>query len=134
MRVEQIHPNHVVAMWPQVENLLAAAFTHAAGEYTLDQLKVFLVSGAQVLLVAYDDTGINGAATIETSRYPNKTIAYVTAIGGRGIATSDAFGQLKDWCKSHGHTQIRGAVFESIARLWQRFEAKEIYRIVEIEL
>lgn len=134
MHVEQVHPNHIVAMWPQVEQMLSGALTHAHGEYTVDQLKVMLVNGSQTLLVAYDDVGIKGAATIETCRYPNRTIAYVTAIGGRGIANREAFQQLEDWCKNHGHTHIRGAVFESIARLWQRFEAKEIYRIVEIEL
>ena len=121
-------------MWPKVEQMLTDALTHACGEYTVEQLKVMLVNGSQSLLVAYDDTGVHGAATIETCRFPNKTIAYVTAIGGRGIATKDAFDQLKSWCANHGHTQIRGAVFESIARLWQRFDAKEIYRIVEIEL
>lgn len=134
MRVEQIHPNHVVALWPQVENLLGGALEHAAGEYTLDQLKAMLVSGAQALLVSHDESGVTGATTVETCRFPNKTIAYVTAIGGRGIATPEAFAQLKAWCQNNGHTHIRGAVFESIARLWKRFEAKEIYRIVEIDL
>lgn len=88
----------------------------------------------QSLLIAYDDDGIHGAATIETNRFPNATIAYVTAIGGRAIALPENFSQLVDWCKACGHTAIRGAAFESVARLWKQFGSKEIYRIVEIEL
>lgn len=134
MKVEHVHPNHVVKIWPQVEPFLTAALVHGQQEYSVDQLKVFLVSGAQALLVAHDDQGIKGAATIETCRFPNATIAFITAIGGRGIANKDAFSQLKAWCTNAGFTAIRGATFESAAQLWKRFESKEIYRVVEIKL
>ena len=134
MRVEQVHPNHIVSIWHKVEPFLARALARGQHEYTVDQLKVMLVSGMQTLLIAYNDLGVSGAATIETCRFPNATVAFITAIGGRGIANQDAFGQLKEWCKQHGHTAIRGAAFPSVARLWEQFGSKEIYRTVEIGL
>lgn len=134
MQIEQVHPNHIVAMWPSVEKMLAKALVRGGQEYTIDQLKVYLITGGQTLLIAYDESGVHGAATIETARFPNATIAFVTAIGGRAIAVPENFAQLKAWCKSHGHTAIRGAAFEAVARLWEQFGSKEIYRIVEIPL
>jgi len=134
VRVEQVHPNHIVSIWPKVEPFLSRALARGQHEYTAEQLKVILICGGQTLLVAYSDLGISGAATIETCRFPNATVAFVTAIGGRGIATQEAFSQLKEWCKKCGHTAIRGAAFPSVARLWEQFGSKEIYRTVEIGL
>lgn len=134
MRLQPVFPQHVVALWPQVEPLLAEAFKHSAGEYSLDQLKAFLTSGQQQLLIVLDGDKIKGAATIATESFPNASIAFVTAVGGRAIANPDNFQQLQEWCRSRGYTRIRGAAFESIARLWRRFGAVEIYRTVEIKL
>ena len=136
MRVQEVHQNHIAALWPLVEGYLAGAMAHSAGEYTLEQLKVFLSTGSQVLLVAIDDDGsFSGAATIATQNYPNICAAFVTAIGGRMIANKENFDQLRDWCRDRGFTAIRGAAFEAVARLWRKqFNAKEIYRVVEIPL
>ena len=45
MRLEQIQPQYVVQIWPDVEPLLEPAMAHSAGEYSLDQLKAMLVAG-----------------------------------------------------------------------------------------
>lgn len=117
-----------------VENYLAQAFTHSAGEYSLDQLRAFLTSGIQTLIVVTECGELRGAVTIASESYPNFSVAFVTAVGGSGIATEEGFDNFKHWCRSRGYTHIRGAAFESVARLWQRFGAKEIYRTVEITL
>ena len=136
MRIEHVHPSHIAAIWPQIEPMLALAMAHSAGEYTLEQLKVYLVTGIQQLLVFVDDEagGICGALTVATEVFPNKCVAFVTSIAGRAIAVDGNFDQFKAWCKSKGFTDIRGAAFEAVARLWRKFNAKEIYRVVEIPL
>lgn len=134
MRLEVVHPQHVVALWPEVEGFLEAAFEHSAGEYTVEQLRVFLVEGRQTLIVLVDETGIHGAVAIATETYPNATVAFVTAVGGKAIACRENFEQLFAWCRERGYTRIRGAAYESVARLWRRFGAQEIYRTVEITL
>ena len=135
MRLEPVHPNHIASIWPSVESYLEGAMMHSAGEYNLDQLKSMLAMGNQSLFVIVDDTqGIVGAATVATENYPNACIAFVTAIGGRAIASEDNFALLADRLRTLGYTAIRGAAFESVARLWRKFNAKEIYRVVEIPL
>ena len=134
VRLEFVHPNHIASIWPSVEGYLAGAMEHSAGEYNLDQLKAMLATGTQTLLVLVGDNGIVGAATVATENYPNACIAFVTAIGGKAIAEPAHFAQLADWLRAQGYTAIRGAAFEAVARLWRRFNAKEIYRVVEIPL
>jgi hypothetical protein len=114
--------------------MLASAIVHSAGEYNLDQLKVMLVDGRQILLVLIDEENkIQTAFTVEWIDYPNDRVAFLTAIGGK--TDLNAFNQFKDWVKASGGTKIQGAAFESVARLWKRklgFENK--YIIVEYAL
>ena len=134
MELERIPPHQVVAVWPKVERYLAAALEHSAGEYSLDQLRVFLTSGMQTLLAFVKDGEAHGAICVATESFPNMSVAFVTAIGGHCFVTRDTFKTFAAWCKSNGYTHIRGAAHESVARLWHRFEAREIYRMVEIKL
>lgn len=133
MNVEHIAPHFVTRIWPQVADMIAAALKHSAGEYSADQLKVWLTQGQQALLVATDDTGsIQGVATMAFENFPNAQIAFVTAISGRFISTQEAFDQLKQWAWQRGCTHIRGAARPSIARLWkQKFGFEQKYIIVE---
>ena len=136
MRLEQLHPNYVCQYWPHIKGFLEKGLAHAAGEYDVEQLKVSLVSGGQATLVVIDEHGeIQGACTIISENYPNMQVAFITAIGGRLIASPALFDQLKTWATNHGYTHIRGYAQESVARLWrQRFGYREIYRTVEYAL
>ncbi|MBK9497419.1 MAG: hypothetical protein IPO08_23435 [Xanthomonadales bacterium] len=135
MKLEYIHPHHVVSVWPRVEKMLADAIAFSGGEYSADQLKVLLVTGHQVLLIALDGDDVAGAVTVASECYPNVTVAFITAIGGRLISDADLFSQLKAWCLQRGYTRIRGLARESVARLWrQKFKFYEISRVVEVSL
>lgn len=134
MEIERIPPHQVIAVWPKVEKFLASAFEHSAGEYSLDQLRVFLTSGMQQLLAFVEDGEAHGALTIATESYPNYSVAFVTAVGGHCFVTHENADKLFAWCRSNGYSHIRGAAYESAARLWQRIGAREIYRTVEITL
>lgn len=131
MKVHHVNPQYVAAIWPKVGDFIANALKYSGGEYSADQLKVMLVDGSQNLLVA-DDGEIKGAAAVQIIRYPNDTVAFVTAIGGKLITSPDMFNQLTEWAKSQGCTKIQGAARESIERLWRiKFGFSERYRIVE---
>lgn len=134
MEIERIPPHQIVAIWPKVERFLAEAFEHSAGEYSLEQLRAFLTSGMQTLLAFVADGEAHGALTIASESYPNYSVAFVTAVGGRALVTDANRDKLFAWCRANGYTHIRGAAYESVARLWQRIGAKEIYRMVEIKL
>lgn len=135
MQIQNVHPNYVQQLWPSINTMLERALEHSGGEYSAEQLRMMLVRGEQVLLIANGESGIVGAATIAFENYPNDRIAFITAIGGRLIAKQSLFDELKEWCRQQGCTKIRGAAREAVARLWhQKFGIEERYRIVEAPL
>ena len=111
--------------------MLDRAMAHSGGEYDLDQLKVLLTQGRQVLCVGTEeDLIIKCAMTIEWISYPNDRVAFITAIGGK--TDKQGFGEFEQWVKANGGTKIQGAAFEAVARLWKRaYGFENRYIIVE---
>ena len=133
--VKAVPANYVAQAWPLVENYIESAVSWGGGDYTLDQVQVYLSQGSWTLLAAVDEQGaVHGAATVSFLNYPNDRIAFITFIGGKLISNKDTFGQLKDLLKANGATKIQGAARESIARLWSRYGFEERYRIVETKI
>lgn len=132
MNVHQVNPNYIHQIWPKVESMLSDALDKGAVEYSIDHLKLYLVTGQQSLYVADDNGEIRGACSIAWENFPNDRIAFITAIGGRMISKPDLLAQLKDHMRANGATKFRGACDELIARLWERkFNIKVRYLIVE---
>jgi hypothetical protein len=136
MQVQYINPMYVHQVWHLVEKYLEKGLARSGGEYNVDQLKVFLVSGDQQLLVAVDDNGdVCGAAAVQFINYPNDRVAFITSVGGKMIANLEVWQQFEEWCKQSGATMVRGAAFESVARLWKKaFGVEQRYVIVEKKL
>lgn len=134
MRVERVDVGHVHQVWPMVEAHIASALEYAKGDYTLEAVKIYLVTGQWLLVVAIDETGVQGAATVMFNSRPNDRVAFITAIGGKLISNEDTFGQLKNTLRMLGATCIEGAARESIARLWSRYGFEEKYRIVGVKI
>jgi hypothetical protein len=134
MNIERVDPAHVHHVWPLVEAFIAAALDHSKGDYTLEQVKTLVVMGNWTLVVAVDDNGVQGAATVDFFNRPNDRVAFVTSIGGRLVSSPDSVEQLKKLLGSLGATCIEGAARESIARLWSRYGFEEKYRIVGVRI
>jgi hypothetical protein len=134
MNIQRVDVGHVHQVWPMVETHLAAALEFAKGDYTLESVKVMLVTGQWLLLVAVDDEGLKGAATVVFSSRPHDRVAFVTLIGGKLISNEDTFEQLKTLLRSLGATCIEGAARDSIARLWTRYGFEEKYKIVGVKI
>jgi len=134
MKVEVVPIQWVHRVWDSVEKFIDSAVQHSKGECTLDQVKAYVAQGQWVLLVATDDEGFQGAATVHFFNRANDRVALVTTIGGKLISSQDTFRQLKEFVISQGATTLEGAARESIARLWKRYGFEEKYRIVEVKL
>jgi hypothetical protein len=137
MKIQHVPLEYVNQTWPLVEGFIVKAIANQGGEpeVTLDQVKVYVTSGQWMMIVAVGDEGqIKGAAAIHFFNRPNHRVALITHIGGRLVANTDTFDQLRSLCKSFGATKIEGAVTESVARLWKRFGFTEKYRIAEVNL
>ena len=134
MNIQRVDAGHVHHVWPMVETHLASAVEYSKGDYTLESVKVLVATGQWLMLVAVDDEGVKGAATVSFSSRPHDRVAFITLIGGRLISNPDTFEQLKNLLRSLGATCIEGAARESIARLWTRYGFEEKYRIVGVKI
>lgn len=134
MQVQLVDTAHVNQVWHLVETYIADAMEYSCGDYTVDQVKTLVVMGHWTLLVAVDDDGVKGAATVSFSNRPNDRVAFITSIGGKLISNPDTFEQLKRLLANTGATYIEGAARESIARLWSRYGFEEKYRIVGVKI
>ena len=133
--VQRVPQQYFHQTWPLVEKYIEDALKWGEDDYTLEQAKALLASGAWILVVAVDDTNaVHGASAINIFNMPNDRVAFVVAIGGKLISNKDTFAQFSALLKSYGATKIQGAARESIARLWTRYGFKERYRIVETKL
>ena len=104
-------------------------------EYTAEQIKVYLILGEWMLLVATDENKeIQGAATVNFINYPASRVAFVTAIGGKLITSPDTFAQMSSIFKANGATKIQGMARPSIARLWKRYGFAERTTLVETRI
>jgi len=131
-----VNPEHIHIVWEDTKKHLERGLARSAGEYNVEQLKVFLVQGNQHLLVGVDENKvIQGAVTIEFINMPNDRIAYATTFGGKMVANKAVWDQFIDWCKSNGATKFRAATFESGARLYRKaFGTENRYIMVEKKL
>jgi hypothetical protein len=134
MNIQRVDVGHIHQVWPLVEGYIASALEHSKGEYTLEAAKVLLATGQWVLVVAVNDEGVQGAATVSFLSRPHDRVAFVTLIGGKLISNDDTFEQLKNMLRMMGATCIEGAARESIARLWSRYGFEEKYRIVGVKI
>ena len=134
MILQRVDISHVHHVWPMVEGFLSSALEYSQGDYTLEQVKSLVAMGNWTLVVAVDDNGVQGAATVDFFNRPNNRVAFITAIGGRLVSSENSVEQLKELLGSFGATCIEGAARESIARLWSRYGFEEKYRIVGVKI
>jgi hypothetical protein len=137
MKVQHVNIEYTHQVWPQIEPFLQKAVDkrEGTGDYSMEQMKTMVAMGHWMLVVSIDEAGvITGAATVNYMNRPSSRVAFITCIGGAGIANQEAFEQLKAVLKSFGATAIEGAVNDAVARLWRRFGFNEKYRIVEAKL
>lgn len=131
MIVQVVPTQHLHQLWSQVSGYLDDALKYADGDYSLEQVKVYLSTGQWQLLIVNDEKTIHGAITVSYANYPNDRVAFITAIGGKWISDKESYKNFCDVLKTHGATKIQGAARESVARLWRRLGFKNKHIIVE---
>ena len=121
IQVQVVAPANIYQLWDKIEPYFIAAEAEGTGDCTTSQLKLQLVSGTVVLLVAVDSEQIiQGAASLSIQNQPNHRIAVITAMGGKGIVDSEVFEQVVAWAKSQGATKIRAWAKDAQARLYRQ--------------
>jgi len=131
MILKRILLDEIAQKWAKVSLFIEDALLFADGDYTLDQVRLAVVSNQWLLIGIYEGDFIKGALTVSFMNMPNDRIGFVTTIGGKNIFTKDTYKQLKEILKQFGATKIQGGVRESVARLWRKVGFKERYILVE---
>jgi hypothetical protein len=103
-------------------------------DYSVEQVKVLLVSNKWYLFVAEEDNKIKGCAVVTFANNPNSRTAFITAIGGKFIGNKDTLANFSALLKSMGATKIQGYARESVARLWNNIGFKNKQILVEYKL
>jgi hypothetical protein len=130
-------PTHFVHKeWPLVAPFLNAALTNpeASGDITLDQMRADLGQNRGALYTVVKDGALVGAVSVTFQNQRNARVAFVTAIGGRGLADREAAAQFFELLRRGGATRVAGAGRDSIVRLWAQLGLKKKYTVFEGEL
>lgn len=135
MIIREVPYSLVNRTWPLVEAFIDRALPHSDGEYNIDEVRVLVSSGQWSLIVAMDDNNvIHGAATVSYFNRPKDRVAFVTAAGGRFIATRENAAQLYDIFRANGAMTVEAAARDSAARLWKKLGLVKKYHIISASL
>jgi hypothetical protein len=114
--------------WPLAKPHIIDALQEGSGEnspnmtYNQHHVQSYLASGEWELFVAMNENNtMIGAATVTYINYPLHRVAFITAVGGRLIASQESFNQLTTLFKMRGATMVQGYGRPAIIRLWKRF-------------
>ena len=134
MQVQRVDISHVHQVWPLMEHFIAEALEHSKDDYTLEQAKTLVAVGNWTLIVAVDDAGVQGAATVSFSNRPDDRVAFITSTGGKNIIDKATFNQLQSIAKHYGATKIQAMARPAMVRLLQTCNMKPGNTLMEYEL
>jgi|688.fasta_scaffold78404_3 hypothetical protein len=132
--VVQVPHDRVHQTWPSVEHFFASVVPHTNGDFTLEQMKGKICTGAWGLIVFLDGDNIIGALSVTYENRLNNRVAFIPALAGEGLTNQDNWAQLKAIFARNGATYIEAAMRPATLRLWQSLGFSEKYRIAGVSL
>lgn len=120
INVHVVPPEMVYSLWDKVVGYIDASYHQSSHDCTPDQLKLLLVRGEQTLFVAVDGEEITGAMTVSIANHPDARVAFITALGGRGVVHESVFAQVEDWMRAQMVTKVYAYAKEAQARLYEQ--------------
>lgn len=133
--VQEVPIEFVNRTWPFVERMLEKSVRYANGELTIQEVKVNVLRGLDVMFIALDeDNQIQGVATVNLYNRTDNRVAHITNISGRLLADDETFSQFCSLLRLRGATCIEGTVRDSLLRLWARLGAHKKSTLIQIPL
>ena len=135
MIIQEVPVALVNQVLPHVEYFIGAALQHSRGEYTVDDARVYITIGTWSLIVALDDNGkFRGAAAVQYFNRPRDRVAFIVALGGRLVTSTENFHLLFNIFRANGATTVEAAARDDILRLWQKYGLQKKYNIISASL
>lgn len=131
LSIQQVPLEFVNRVWSSAEEYLKNAFDFAAGDYTVDDARVYAASGMWSLIIALDeDSKVHGAAVVTYYNRPRTRVAYIMGLGGRLVTSKDTCAQLYDIFRSNGADSIEAAARDEVLPLWKKYGLTKKYTII----
>jgi hypothetical protein len=134
MKILRIPTDQIAQRWLTIAPFIEDSLAFSGGDFTVDQVRVYLSGGQWLTLGVFDEQNLLGVICVQFTNMPNDRVAFITAISGKNITNFDTFQQFQAILKAHGATKIQGGVRESVARLWRRLGFSQRYILVEHKL
>jgi len=135
VNIQEVPVQLVNQVFPLVEEYLSSALDYSCGDYTADEARVYLTTGAWSLVVAFDEPGqFKGAAAIQYFNRPRDRVAFIIALGGRLVTGHETKIQFFDILRANGATSVEAGAREEILRLWKRYGMDHKYHIISASL
>jgi len=135
LTVQEVPIEYASVTWPHAALFIEKAIPYCNGDFTIDQLKLLVLTGQNLMLVVTDEKGvIHGAGTVAFINNPNDRVAMVTTAGGRLITGTEEFSQMCFILGQRGATKIQSFVRPSMAKLLKKHGFSEVATLVEVKL
>lgn len=118
-QIQLVSPDFICKLWDKIEPFFVSSLKYSNDDYNVDQIKMLLVNGQQVCLIAVEENNIIGASAVEFINYPNQRVLHITSMGGKALIEPDMIKQFEDWARSQGATKIRAFAQDAQARLYK---------------
>ena len=133
-RLERIPLHKCAQYWPDLAPHFEKVTPHSHGEWTNDQFKADVLQGRIGVIAAWHHYECIGAVAYVMHNRRNARVAYISALGGRGVTTKENWKQLQEMFKFEGATTIEAAVRPSVARLWRRLGFELKHHVIGVSL
>ena len=134
MIIQHLHQNYCAQNWNLVEHYIKDAVQHG-DDYSVEQVKVYVLSGAWILLVILDeDKNTHGALTVSFENGANNRTAIITTLGGKTVVNKELFEQVCNIVKNYGATRVQCYARDSAARLYQHVGFSKKATLMEYKL
>jgi hypothetical protein len=134
MKVQTVDVAYITQIWSGIAPYIERALQYT-DDYNADQVKVFLTTGAWLLLVAVDDLQqIHGVATVRYDNGVNDRTATITTLGGKQVVNQEIFDQVCRIARNMGATRIQVYTRDSAIRLYEKVGLHKKATLMEIRL
>jgi hypothetical protein len=134
LKVQNVEVKFIPQIWHIVEPFIASGLKYT-DDWTIDQIKVYLSSGAWILLVAVDDLQqIHGVCTIAFENGANDRTAIITTLGGKFVVLQEIFDQVCTTVRRLGATRIQAYTRDTAIRLYEKVGLKKKATLMEVRL
>jgi len=134
--ITDVNTDDIDILWEKVKWNLKLGVDEEAGEYTLEDIRLALLSGEMKLWISYDETGkLLASAVCELVKYPQKTVCYVVVAGGGFFGIwIEASVCIEEWALANGADAIAALTRKGVAKKMREHGYMETYTVIQKNL